>query len=227
MYRTSTTRSPDRLRAPALAGLALALAACSSGGIGGPEVTQQRGVEAFHSIDLRGAASLDVRVGPASSVSVTGAESAVNRLATHVQNGMLVIEQQGSWFWLPASGDIDVEVTLPELNSLAVNGAGDVDVSGLAGNELTLVLQGAGNIEAQGRVETLTARINGAGNMDLAELLAADVTATVNGAGNMQVNAGRALTATLNGVGSIRYRGNPGEVNSSVNGVGSISPHQP
>ncbi len=222
MCRTSTTRWPEIRIAGLLAG-ALLLAACSGPGAG-PEITQQRDVAAFHSIDLRGAGDLDVHVGPAASLRVTGTAGALERLETSVRDGVLVIEQRGGWLWLPSSSDVEIDATLPLLNSVAINGAGDVDIENLAGGELTLLIQGAGNLEAAGAVDSLTARINGAGNMNLSDLVARSATVTVNGAGNLGVHATASLKATVNGVGSIRYRGKPAAADTTINGIGTIAP---
>ncbi|MGC4028349.1 MAG: head GIN domain-containing protein [Steroidobacteraceae bacterium] len=224
MCRTSTTPWPEQPSAALLAGTLL-LAACS-GPVAGPEVTQQRDIGAFDAIDLRGAGDLDVHIGPAAPLRVTGTARALANLETRVRGNTLMIQQKGGWFWLPSSSDVEIHVTLPQLSSVILNGAGDVDIGNLAGGELALTLQGAGNLEAEGRVDTLRARINGAGNMDLSDLAAQDATVSVNGAGNLRINATASLAATVNGVGSIRYRGKPAKVDTTINGVGSIAPEQ-
>jgi hypothetical protein len=86
------------------------------------------------------------------------------------------------------------------------------------------VLSGAGEVTATGAVQSLNARINGAGNMDLSKLSAVDATVYVNGAGELTVNVTGSLEAELNGVGNIRYAGNPQKVEPQINGVGHIGP---
>ena len=46
---------------------------------------------------------------------------------------------------------------------------------------------------------------------------------TNNGVGGVYVRASGTLSASVNGVGEIRYTGNPTHVDSQVNGVGRIS----
>jgi hypothetical protein len=207
-----------------LAGVLLltALAACSRDER--TRSTERRGVEAFHSIELRGTGTLDVLVGEQQSLVVEADSESLKHLHTEVRNQRLVIESRGGWFWENAGGQLRIRVTLPQLNALDMNGAGRISVNGLAGGALALVLSGAGELEASGRVETLTARVNGAGSIDLSRLQATDATVAVNGAGSLQVNATGQLDAVLNGVGSITYDGKPTKLNSSINGVGSIRP---
>lgn len=208
---------------PLLAAAAL-LAGCNAGSApASPPVSQQRGVDAFHSIDLRGAGELDVLVGPRQSVTLDAPRELLAHVKTTVSNGELVIEQEGGWMQL-RDASLKLRITLPKLNSLSVNGAGHVSASGLAGGATTMVLSGAGDLEASGTVDTLTVRINGAGNADLSHLAADSASVAVNGAGNLTVQATRQLDARLNGVGSIRYLGQPAQLSTEINGVGSIGP---
>lgn len=225
-YRTSTTRWPDRARTAAgLAALALAmLPACSPSDA--PRESQPRGVDAFHSVDLRAAAEVNVQVGPATSVNITADAETLQGIATSVQNGMLVIDQQGSWLNL-RNHKVQVTLTTPELKAFAVNGAGNVTIEGVQTDALTLVLQGAGNLAAGGNTRSLNARINGAGNMDLTRLGAEDATVAVNGAGNLKLRASGSLEAEVNGVGAIEYGGNPAQVRPRISGVGRIEPLPP
>ena len=206
-----------------VAGL-LALAGCAPSEDAAPAVTQERGVDAFHSIELRGTATLDLLVGPQQSLVVEANPDTQQRVHTAVRNGMLTVEHTGGgWLWQSSPGQLKLRITMPKLNSLALNGTGRITVNGLDGGATSIVMSGAGEVEASGRVDTLTARLNGAGNADLSRLLATDAEVMVNGAGNLSVNATGQLDAKLNGVGSITYEGTPRVLNSSINGVGSIA----
>ncbi len=203
----------------------LALASCGPTPDAAPPVKQERGVDAFHSIELRGSATLDVLVGSQQSVVVEASPDTQTRVTTSVRNGMLTVEHKGGgWMWQPAPGELNLRITLPKLNSLTLNGAGRITLNGLDGGATSIVMSGAGEIEANGKLDTLTARLNGAGSADLSRLLTRDADVQVNGAGNLNVNATGRLDAKLNGVGAIKYEGKPAVLNSSINGVGSISP---
>lgn len=196
------------------------LAGCER--VDGPATTQTRGVDAFQSIEFRGAGTLDVLVGERQSLVVEGSETTLEGLATEVRNGKLVIESRGR-FW-ERGGRLKVRATLPQLNALTLNGAGEISVTGLSGGATALVLSGAGNLEASGALEKMTAHVNGAGNLDLSRVTAGEAEAQVNGAGSIELNVTGHLTATVNGVGSITYAGKPAQVDTSINGVGSIRP---
>jgi hypothetical protein len=206
-----------------LAGAALALVGCGTDA-SGPTVAQERGLDAFHSIDLRGAAQLDVLVGPHQTVVVEAAPEMLSHVKTTVIHGELVVEQDSIGWLKPHHGSLKLRLTLPKLNSLALNGAGHITVTGLAGGATSMVLSGAGDLEASGKLDTLTARLNGAGNADLSHVTAGSATVAVNGAGNLVVQATGSLDAKLNGVGSIHYIGTPAQLTTEINGVGSIGP---
>lgn len=226
-YRTSITRWRERFsRAAVLPALAAALLAGCSPASDEPQQSQQRGVEAFHSVDLRAAADVSVQIGPATALVITADAEALPDIHTSVQNDMLVIDRQGSWLNLRGHR-VHVAITVPELKAFAVNGAGNVTIEGVQADALALVLQGAANLVASGSTRSLNARINGAGNMDLLRLGAEEATVAVNGAGNLKIHATVSLEAEVNGVGTIEYTGNPARVQPRISGVGRIVPLSP
>jgi hypothetical protein len=223
MYRTSITRWPESMARAFVATASLALLAACAGGASGPTITQQRGVDSFHSVDLRGAADISVLVGPATTVEVTSDEATLRNFDTSVLNGKLILDTRQRVFWFSHGGKVNVRITTPTLNALSINGTGNVTITGLNSSGVILMLQGAGNLEASGRTAALTANINGAGNMNLEHLVAGDATVVVNGAGNLSTNVTGSLQARVNGVGSITYAGTPQKLDTNVAGVGSIS----
>jgi hypothetical protein len=204
--------------------LGLALAGCAAPDSGSASA-EERPVGDFHSIQLRGAAQLDVLVGPAPSLTVTANSNARAAFTSHVEGGSLILESRNR-FWQPQLGRVQARITVPQLQAIAVEGAGEITVNGASGAELALTLNGAANLEASGKVGSVTANMNGAGNMDLSHLESESATVTVNGAGNMDVFATRTLVATVNGVGSVTYEGQPADVKTAINGVGSIKPRK-
>lgn len=221
----STTRWLDALPRAALAPFAavLLLAACSRPTNQTP-TQDTRQVGDFTSIELRGGARLDVLVGPAPSLVVAGGTDEVAAFVGRVENGTLVLERErrvlGGW----GGGDaLHLRVTVPALGSLVVNGATAATLTGLSGGELRLELNGASSLEASGSVDRVDARLSGAGSMDLSRLVAAKASVEANGAGNIKVHATSVLDARVNGVGTVRYLGNPAEVHKSINGLGSIA----
>lgn len=224
-YRTFTTRSRNHLALPAgvalAAMLALALAGCSRGR--STPSTETRALADFHGVELRGTADVSVEVGPAYSVTITAGAAALPHVKTEVSRGKLVIDHRRGWFWSDR-GPLSVRITMPLLDEFEVNGAGKVNLSGVRGEKLELSIDGAANLTASGSIAKLEADINGAGDMTLSGLIATDAELSVNGAGKITAQVTGTLEAEVNGLGNIRYSGNPAHVTTSINGVGSITP---
>ncbi|MEO8307224.1 MAG: DUF2807 domain-containing protein [Pseudomonadota bacterium] len=202
--------------------VALALTGCQAGDTG-HSTREDRPVGAFQSVELEGAAQLDILVGPAPSLSITGSQGARAAFTTRVEGDRLMLGSHNS-LWQPSLGKVVVRITVPQLHALKVSGAGEISVNGISGDTLDVAFDGAASLEASGKVGTLTAQLNGAGSMDLSRLEAQSATVTTNGAGSVDVNSTASLDATVNGVGSINYYGKPAKVTTAIHGVGSISP---
>jgi Putative auto-transporter adhesin, head GIN domain len=217
--RMSITRSRSSLL---LVALGSTLGGCASDS--GPVRTENRTVETFHAIELRGAAEMQVEVGKGPAVSITAGERVLQGTSAQVRDGVLVvlIRERGGWFQRGPAAKLIVQA--PTLDSVDISGAGQFTLHEVSGDRLSISLQGAGSLDANGSVGLLTARIDGAGRGDLARLVATEAQVSVNGAGSLELNVTGTLQAEVNGVGSITYSGNPQKVVPSLNGVGRISP---
>ncbi len=83
-------------------------------------------------------------------------------------------------------------------------------------------MHGTGGLNASGKADKGLVRVEGVGGFDGYELKCTDMNVTVSGVGGAKVYASEKLTATLNGVGSIKYKGNPKTKNLNTNGIGNI-----
>jgi hypothetical protein len=219
---------------PMLGGLvALALlGGCSDGGHdgggdGGPVVSERREVQSFDSISLQGAAKLEIKVGEPVSVLVSGNETSVGRTETSVSGGTLHIKNKARDWVIRNNSRLTIQITVPKLDSLELEGGNDVSLVGLHGGDTKIKAAGAANIIANGRLDELTVRLAGAGHADLSKLTVADAKVTVDGVGSVVVNPQESLDATMNGVGAIFYTGSPRKVNTRMNGLGTISRQDP
>jgi hypothetical protein len=179
-------------------------------------------IENFNAIDFRGTAELQVAIGTAPSVQMTGSARVLNSVKTKVHGETLEIEISKSRYWFTDSSKLKFVITVPSLKALESNGAGDIDITGLTGGEFELRVAGAHNVKAAGTLESLRVELEGAGNVDFANVPTADAKVEVSGAGNVEVNVSQSLRGEVNGVGAIRYAGNPQKVESELHGLGTI-----
>jgi hypothetical protein len=193
-------------------------------GDNGPVVSERREVQPFDSIDMEGAAKLEITIGEPVSVQISGHEKAVSRMETEVRGNTLHIKGRArDWVIRDNSSRLTIQITLPRLESLELQGGNDVRLAGLRGGDTTIKAAGAANINGDGQLDQLTVRMTGAGHADLSKLAAVDATVTVDGVGSVIVNASESLDATMNGVGAIFYTGAPTKVNTRMNGLGTIA----
>lgn len=180
----------------------------------GRTIVEQRALPPFDSIVLRNSADVTVTIGDQPTVSVEADENLVGRVSTTVESGKLVVGWTG--------GASRLNVTLPHLRSLNVDGPGSTSLSGLR-DPISIVVSGAGNVKASGNVESVDLVVNGPGHFELTQLHAKDAKIVLMGTGDAAVFATRKLSATVFGPGSVRYLGDP-HVTQNVLGPGSIAP---
>ena len=171
---------------------------------------------------MTGFSDLLVQAGPRQSVAVTADDNIVGRITTRVVSGNLVIgNKPGSY---SVKTPVVVHVVMPSAAAFALAGTGDMTISGIHTGSLTLSLAGVGTIRASGSAARLDVTLSGAGDAELKQLTARDAMAVIAGTGEIGLTATNSLSATINGSGEIRYRGNPRHVTTSVSGSGSVAP---
>jgi hypothetical protein len=190
----------------------------------GPSRSETRDVGSFDSIEMRGAARLEITVGKPESLLLEGRASSIERVETDVRHNTLYIESKPrDWFMSNNRRRITVKITVPKLEQLEVEGGNDVRLTGFDGGETRIRASGAAHILAEGRLDELTVRMSGAGHGDFSRLVADETKVVVEGVGSVIVHPKDTLDATMNGVGAILYTGNPREVNTRMNGLGTIA----
>jgi hypothetical protein len=208
------------------------LSACNDGADDrqsrGPSRSETREVSSFDSIDMSGAARLEITVGKPESLVIEGRSSSIERVETKVRHNTLVIESKPrDWFMSNNRRRITLKITIPRLESLEVEGGNDVRLTGFDGGETHIRASGAAHNHAEGHLAELTVRMSGAGHGDFSRLIADDAKVIVEGVGSVIVHPKDTLDATMNGVGAILYTGNPREVNTRMNGLGTIARRDP
>lgn len=120
-------------------------------------------------------------------------------------------------------GNVNVEGGLSTTNiSVGHHGVGDINIKDLTANELSINSTGVGNARLAGEVSRATLDSRGVGNIEAEDLKAGDVEAAARGVGSITCYATESISATVDGVGSIKYKGTPEDKRISKNGIGSI-----
>lgn len=137
----------------------------------------------------------------------------------------------------------NVYISVPDLSAVTLNGSGNIIGESAFDTDYFLIsLPGSGNIELEMYAQTVDSEIPGSGNITLSgqtdseifflggsgnfktfELISRTSQVTISGSGNCEVYASESLNVNISGSGSVRYKGNPGSVNSTITGSGTVS----
>src|SRR6185369_11932189 len=106
-----------------------------------------------------------LKQGDVPSLKVRGEQRLLGNIATEQDGPTLRIGSKG--LLLHPRRPIEVELVLPSLNELVINGSGDSTVDGFSGEHLSVQLQGTGNLAFNGRYKIVEAGVHGSGGLNL------------------------------------------------------------
>jgi hypothetical protein len=204
--------------------------------------TEDHNVSGFKNLDCDASADVYITQGEPAGVKVEGDDNLLPYIEINQEGDRLIIRERSHVNLDPSDG-LKIYVTSPEFNSINASGAGDIvgQTKLTNDNDLNLRLSGAGDIRMEVNAPTVVCTLSGAGsaylkgqakNVDIElsgvgsthcyDLQAENTKVDVSGVGSAEVFASVKLDATVNGVGSINYKGNATDVSQHANGVGSI-----
>lgn len=106
--------------------------------------------------------------------------------------------------------------------SVSISGGANVDLN-MKADKVKIYGEGGFLFDLKGVANVLDITINGAGHVDAAELKTKDVSFTTAGFGTGSVYATETLNAKIEGVGKLRFKGDP-KVTQYIDGLGSVKP---
>ncbi len=185
----------------------------------GVKATEARTMETFEGIDVGGPFNVDVQVGPATTVTVTGDDNVVPLVVTEVRQGTLHVELGGR---VATKLPLRVSIASPTITEVDAAGASRVSVKGVTGEELEVDASGASEVRLEGAVEALDADVSGASVLKASALTATRGEVDASGASSATVHVTSALDAEASGASRIQYSGSPGEVSRDASGSSTI-----
>lgn len=183
---------------------------------------QPRKLDNFVGINVKGPINMQVDVGKAQTVTVTGEKAFIDRVQTVVDGGVLRItyDENGP---KNIKGESKILITVPALTSFRLQGAGQADLNGVAGERIDISFEGAGALHANGKVKLLRLKAQGVGEVNTKDLKTERADVNFNGMGDVAVHASETLNLVVRGMGNLSYYGHPKTVNKSVGGIGNVS----
>ena len=206
----------------------------------GDVVSQTFEVESFSGICNSIDADIHITKSPVQSVEIVAQPNITKNISLEVTDGILNIK-----FKKKANHyeDININISMPELRSLAICGTGNINTTNAFDSCGTVLIDisGSGNINASFNSNSNTyTKISGSGNISLTgDSPYHDMTiegegniysfgfhtdhsvARIIGSGSCELTADSTLNVLISGSGNIYYKGHP-VITSSITGEGAI-----
>ena len=207
--------------------------------VAGPTVSEERDIEAVTTLVLDASGDVTITEGEPSLV-IHAPQSALGRLTSDVSGDTLVLGARGGFFnW--TMGEVRYELTLPNLETLELNGSGDIEsaistdgtlvieiggsgdieLDGIDADRVEVVISGSGGIDVAGTATELLVKLGGSGDIDASGLAVQEAIVEISGSGDVSVAARDNLAVRITGSGRVDYTGDP-VVDSEVTGSGEV-----
>ena len=181
-----------------------------------------RDMPAFHSIDVSGAANVDIHIAPQQQLVVRS--NVLTDVITEVRDSVLYVETPTTRY-----SAMNLDITVPQLCAVQSRGACRIeskdvirqsalslDCTGAAKVELQMDVQtlkvavnGAADLELEGSATTADITLGGTGEIDAEDLFVQSMHINCAGASKAEVNVTQELWAQASGASKIEYKGKP------------------
>ena len=176
-------------------------------------------------VELSGPIDLTLRYGAQPQLLVRGEQRLLANVETKQDGRVLLIGTRG--IVLRHRQPLEVELTLPALERVGVDGSGDTRVNGFSGEMIEVELNGSGNVDFNGRYRQAKAIVHGTGELTLDAGNGDSVEAELTGSGTITLaGAARSFQGSSNGSGTLdaqRLRAEVVKVRQTGSGNASVT----
>lgn len=189
-------------------------------------------VGSFTTLDLTGAAKVELIEGPTTSVRLSGPEQVMNDVSVTTTDGALQFvyaeDTTSCVIFCPGQKGLTATITAPNINTIKASNAVRINAEKLSAPEivmelsdvsrvvttvsstkLTVTLSDASRLEVSGKSGMLEAKLNDVARLEASELQTNTSTISVSDASRVYVSVSQLLNTTGRDVGRIYYAGTP------------------
>lgn len=184
---------------------------------------ETRNVPRFSAVTLNGISTVRIHQGP-QAVRINIDADLIDRYESKVQGETLFLGFKCSLsnLWaLKSLKTCEVDITMPELKGITMNGEGKIIVDEFAYQKLELHITGNGVVELNGTANELTASCTGNCRIIARDLISSKSNISITGSSRFETRVTDSLNAAITGAGKIIYWGKP-EVFRKILGAGTI-----
>lgn len=193
----------------------------------GAGATRTYPVEGFDTVALGAGGDVEVRVGPAYSVTATGAPATLDKVKVERDGDTLKLGWRRGVRWTGGQDKVRYVVTMPRISGADIGGSGNImidrvegdafegniggsgklDVRGMRVAKAQFSIGGSGDVSAAGAAQALEINIGGSGDVRATPLRAETAEVSIAGAGRVTATVARTADVTIMGSGDVTIGG--------------------
>jgi len=206
----------------------------------GNQVQDTRTVGTFNGVVADGAFDLTISELDTTGVDLFGDSNVLPIITTTVSNEVLNISVQDGQCYT-SQDNIEVTITSPQINSVALNGAGNITAYNITNVQLMFetngsatinssfevdkhqtIINGTGNASLSGTANSANFSISGSGSILASSLVTDSCEISITGVGDVRIQVNKYLKVTISGSGNVYYTGDPEEIKQYITGTGQL-----
>lgn len=127
-------------------------------------------------------------------------------------------------FNISGSGTINLgdTVNISGLLATGISGSAKLNTTHVRAKEYKAKISGSGTLNLNGVIERASFHISGSGDVRAFGCEIADMECRISGSGDVEATVTNSIDVGVSGSGSVKYKGNPGTINKSISGLGSV-----
>lgn len=181
---------------------------------------EPRPLSGFTAVSASAGTDVEVIVGPAFSVDVSGRDA--HRIITRVSGDRLIVEPvRGGWFQR-GPRDALVRVTMPRVEALDVSSGADLSATGVNGGDISLESSSGADLRVSGVCASFTADASSGADIHAADLRCENGSVDVSSGADVRVYASGRLNVDASSGGGVIVHGNPGVGDVDLSSGGSM-----
>lgn len=180
-------------------------------------------LEPFVGVVLNMGANVTLIEGSTYQAELIGPADALNVIDVEIVNGLCQI---GTTTCILSETDVQIKLTLPQVETVILNGSGDVETANAFSTRpqrLAVTINGSGNTQLDLPADIADLEVDGSGDLSLMVSSQTDVEANIDGSGDINLQSGSGnFKGIITGSGNIRgeaYTAN--EARIEIDGSGS------
>ncbi|MFN3996265.1 head GIN domain-containing protein [Algoriphagus sp.] len=208
------------------------------------QVIDEQAVDGATKLKMSGIFNLFLSQGDQPNLRLEGDEALIKKLKVTRDGEWLTLDfEKVNENFFKINSKLDVYLTLSDLKIFEFEGVGNIKTEGpfevtdikvkgeglgnlkleLIANKIDADFNMMGNLTLQGKTDEIKLNNEGMGNVDASNLIAQNMTLKSSGIGRVSVHCEGDLSITVDGIGSVSYKGNPNVIKEQINGIGKVT----